>query len=285
MTTSYSPASAVPLAPPLYLPATLPSAVAETFFPPATLAPPPYFSWFDRCVRSLSFQKSQRYANAPAAHGAWKFVREHIDAELDHLRGYESEADRHSYLNYVGNIILNRMMFSLGVHRLGFHYNLHGGCATDYLEKGGILATQGDIELKYTRLGDPAFKVYFFDSNNCGLFEILNERHASLFGPRMGNVLVLFDLGSSYLMQAFAQRGASKRTATSIDFDPEWIKEQNNGKMVGIPASTFVMPPLTIFEGVKRAIGHTGWLSRDDETLTVMRYIEASLFMYMNEIN
>ncbi|MBI2362578.1 MAG: hypothetical protein HYV15_04265 [Elusimicrobia bacterium] len=139
------------------------------------------------------------------------------------------------------------------------------------MKGGGIKATMGDIALNYSMNGDRNYKVYFFRSSGVNLYDVLNERHPNLVSSRMGNVLILFRLDSQYLEDAFASGLARNPTAIFIDFD-----ETRLPRMVGIPKDTFLGPPRTVFTSVARRMG-AGSLSRDEETLAVMRYLDASL--------
>ncbi|TPW17363.1 MAG: hypothetical protein FD126_3668 [Elusimicrobia bacterium] len=55
-----------------------------------------------------------------------------------------------------------------------------------------------------------------------------------------------------------------------MDFD-----ETKLPRMIGVPKEDFLGAPLTVFSGVGKRLGRK--LSRDEETLAVMRYIEAAL--------
>lgn len=218
---------------------------------------------------------SHRVTDAPDADKAWQSLSPGIDAEIAHLRSLGKDGAE-AYLRETGSKIVDRMKARFGSENIGFHYNLHGGQAEQYVQGGGIRATMGDIALNYGS-GDMAYKVYFFQSKHADLYDVLNERNPNLVTSRMGTVLMAFPADSPYLKRAFQEGGASKMTAISIDFDPEWIKKNNKGRMIGIPADTFLSPPLEVFMGVKGKIGHRGRLSRDEETLAVMRYIEAAI--------
>lgn len=208
----------------------------------------------------------------------WVAVAPAVRDEIAAVRKMGSKAERREYLRKIGAEILEKIKKARGTEEIGFHYNLHGGRAEEYLN-GGIHATRGDISLQYTTNPTASMlanKVYFFrDSVN--LFDILNESHPQMFfiPSRMGYVLMLFRLDSDYLKKAFAEGGASNPSAISIDFNENWLAGQHKGRMIGIPASTFLSDPMSVFHRVKARIGHKGRLSRDEETLATMRYIEA----------
>ena len=206
----------------------------------------------------------------PAPDPAWDAVKAAFPEELGRLRALP-KAERAAFLRAVGDEVTGRLKERFGTQEIGFHYNLHGGQAEDYVKGGGIRATMGDIALNYSMNGDRNYKVYFFRSSGVNLYDVLNERHPNLVSSRMGNVLILFRLDSQYLKDAFASGLARNPTAIFIDFD-----ETRLPRMVGIPKETFLGPPLTVFTSVARRMGQ-GSLSRDEETLAVMRYLDAAL--------
>ena len=83
----------------------------------------------------------------------------------------------------------------------------------------------------------------------------------------MGFVLILFRRDSVNLARAEAEGLAGRPSSISLDFDQT--------RMPGIPYEDFLVPPLDVFNGVSQKVGQKG-LSRDEETLAVLRYIEAA---------
>lgn len=199
---------------------------------------------------------------------AWDAVKAAIGPEVARLRAMP-KAERGAYLRGVGIEIVEALKKRHGTEEIGFHYNLHGGRAEQYLAGGGIRATMGDIALQYSMHGDRSYKVYFFRSSNANLYDLLSERHPNLVSSRMGDVLILFRLDSKFMKDALASGLARNSGAISMDFD-----ETRLPGMIGVPKDTFLSDPLTVFYGLKTRVG-LGRLSRDEETLAVMRYIEA----------
>ncbi|MDE2292911.1 MAG: hypothetical protein KGL53_12590, partial [Elusimicrobia bacterium] len=210
-----------------------------------------------------------KLSKAPPADPAWDAVKQSIGPELERLKGM-AKPERVSYLRKVGDQVVAALEARHHTKEIGFHYNLHGGAAEQYVKAGGIRATMGDVALQYTMHGDRSYKVYFFRSSKANLFDVLDERHPNLVSSRMGNVLILFDADSQYMRDALASGLARDPGAISVSFDETRLKG-----MVGIPKSTFLGAPLTVFQDVGRRLGLT--LSRDEETLAVMRYIGAKL--------
>ncbi len=205
-----------------------------------------------------------------------------VREEIEYIRGLPEKGKVRAYLRGVGDEIISGIKLLHGSHELGFHYNLHGGTRDDYMNAGGILATMGDIEIRYSRLAKKQCQVYFFRSSKTNLYDIVDERHPEwLFLPsRMGSLVTIFRLDSDYLIRAFMEGGAFNQHDIAISFDEGWMAKHNNGKHIGIPSSTFIAPPIDPFSSVKRRIGLTGfeaiktWLTRDEKTLVAMRVIE-----------
>jgi hypothetical protein len=150
---------------------------------------------------------------------------------------------------------------------LGFHYNLHGGARDGYVGRG-INATMGDIALNYTIHGDRNYKVYFFQSEKFRLYDILNESNPAqlVFSSRMGSALNVFNLNAPELEAARADGRIKNYGNISMDFHG----------MRGVPYSTYLAPPMEVFSGTAKKIGLKK-LSRDEETLATVRYLEAAL--------
>ena len=206
---------------------------------------------------------------------SWAPVRAPFAKELARVRALGSKKAVEEYVRAVGREIVARLHEAKGTRNLGFHYNLHGGSAQGYVDGDGIRATMGDIALQYSMHGDTNYKVYFFQSAKHELYDVLNERHPNMISSRMGNVLNVFDLESEFLKKALAEGGAMRPSAISIDFDLDWLAK-NGSPGVGIPYSSYLAPPLEVFWGTSKNAGAKG-LSRDEETLVVMRYLETAV--------
>lgn len=205
-------------------------------------------------------------------------VRDAI-AYLTALRRSAGRSHARRYLREIGDDILERMKVAHRTDELGFHYNLHGGSVAEYMEMGGIRATVGDTAIQFAyHEAKKAHAVYFFRSSRMSFYDILDQRHQDVppFIPtRMGNVLIIFRLDSSYLKRAFEDGRASNLCETSIDFDHTGL----NHAGIGIPCSTFIADPLMPFTNIKKKLGLSrifSWLSRDAKTLAAMRFIESA---------
>lgn len=202
-----------------------------------------------------------------AAQGHWDKVKTSFAAELARVRALKSKDKAQAYVRAEAAKVLERIKAAYGTSNVGFHYNLHGGQARQYVEAGLIRASVGDIALQYTMHGDPNHKVYFFQSAYHDLYEVLDSRNPQPLIPRMGFVLILFRRDSANLARAEAAGLAGRPSSISLDFDQT--------RMPGIPYEDFLVPPLDVFNGVSKKVGQKG-LSRDEETLAVLRYIEAA---------
>jgi hypothetical protein len=206
----------------------------------------------------------------------WKDLRDPVQSEIQQIRTL-SKAARQTYLEKTGDEIVARLKQRYGHEELGFHYNLHGGALEDYVDRGGIMVSRGDIALNYGH-GDPSLKVYFFRSSNISLYHLLSEGNPQLYGAgRMGNVLMVFPYDSDYILRGMKEKGIQKPSSISLDFEEDWVRKQemsqHTGTSIGIPATEFFAPPAEIFHGLKKKVG-LGGLSRDEETLATMRYLE-----------
>ena len=207
----------------------------------------------------------------------WQRVQPKVGVEIARLRQM-SPPEQRAYLKKSGQAIIEQIQKSTGSENLGFHYNLHGGELQGFSEGGGIFISRGDIQLNHGG-GDLANKVYFFQSKNISLFDILNEGNPNVIGSqgRMGYSLVLFKADSPYFKRAIAEKGVTSISPISYDFSEEWVSKQLmsriNGRAIGIPATEYLAPPSMVFTHVKKRMG-MGSLSRNEETLATMRYLE-----------
>jgi hypothetical protein len=206
----------------------------------------------------------------------WPEIRSSLHSEISELRNLPKK-QREAYLEKTGKQIINDLKKKIGHDELGFHFNLHGGSIDDYVDQGGIKISQGDIALQYGH-GDPNYKVYFFRSSNMSLYQLLNEGNPALYGHgRMGNVIMAFPYDSKYIKKGIEEGGIHHPTAISLDFDERWVAKQEMSqalqRQVGIPATEFIAPPASIFFNLKKNVG-MGGLSRDEETLATMRFLE-----------
>ncbi|MFN7684712.1 MAG: hypothetical protein ACK5QT_04790 [Oligoflexia bacterium] len=206
----------------------------------------------------------------------WGGLISSLRSEIAELRKLKVEAQK-LYLKQVGERILEDLKIQYGVQDIGFHFNLNGGSIEEYVDGGGIIASRGDVALNYGT-GDTNSKIYFFRSSLSNLYEILDEPNPKLLmGGRMGSVLTAFRLDSAYLKHGVAEGGIRNATPISLDFDEDWISKQEvsrwTGKAVGIPAFDFVGLPASVFTYPTQRLV-LGRLSRDEQTLLTMRYLE-----------
>lgn len=234
-----------------------PAKASEPAAPAAAEAPRPWWT----AVKEF-------FSPTPAPDAAWDAVAAALGPELERLAALSKE-ERPRYLREVGDEIVARLKARHKTEEIGFHYNLHGGRPEQYVEAGGIRATMGDIALQYSMHGDRSYKVYFFRSSQHSLYELLSERHPNLVSSRMGDVLMLFKV-DGFIKRSLESGVARNLGAISVDFD-----ETKLPRMIGVPKEDFLGAPLSVFSGTAKRLGRK--LSRDEETLAVMRYIEAAL--------
>ncbi len=206
----------------------------------------------------------------------WPDIRSAVQAEIEQIR-LMSKSDRKAYLERVGDGVVGKLKQKYGHDEFGFHFNLHGGILEEYVDRGGIMISRGDIALNYGG-GDPNYKVYFFRSSNVSLYQLLSEGNPQLYGAgRMGSVLMVFPYDSDYIRKGMKEKGIRSPSSISLDFDENWVGKQeisrHTGTAVGIPATEFLAPPAEVFVGMRKKVG-MGGLSRDEETLAAMRFLE-----------
>jgi len=196
----------------------------------------------------------------------WAQVAPSARAEVETLRARGlSKADFKEHVRSAARAAMARMQAAAGTNNIGFHYNLHGGQREQYVGKG-INATMGDIALQYSMHGDRNYKVYFFQSAQHDLYTLLDESHPQLllFPSRMGHALNLFDVDAPAILEAKAGGRIRDHGAISMDFHG----------MGGVPYSAYLAPPVEVFHRTAKKIGLKK-LTRDEETLATIRYLEA----------
>jgi hypothetical protein len=179
-----------------------------------------------------------------------------------------SKAELKEYVRREADAAFARLRAARGTANIGFHYNLHGGTRDGYVGKG-IRASKGDIALRYSTQGDWNDKVYFFQTAAHEPYTALDASNGEiLFLPsRMGYVLNLFAVDAPVLEAARADGRITDGGSISMDF---------HKGMRGVPYSAYLAPPLEVFNGTKKKLGLKS-LSRDEETLATVRYLEAAV--------
>lgn len=209
----------------------------------------------------------------------WGEIKEMLLLEIALFRDLPKETQR-EYLVEIGNEIIEKVKRKYHSENIGFHYNLNGGNEESYVNNGGIRISKGDIQLAYGH-GDWNEKIYFFQSKSFSLYEILDQPNPKWLGKfgRMGSVLIAFRLDGEYLKKAREEKGILDESAISLSFSEEWVNQQlihsiTRGERIGILASEYLGLPARVFDGMKSKLG-LRVLSRNEETLATMRYLEA----------
>lgn len=196
----------------------------------------------------------------------WGEVAPGAREEIEKARAAKmSKAAFKEYVTKEADAAVERIKKARGVANIGFHFNLHGGRREEYVGTG-IRATMGDIAARYDMNADRNQKVYFFQSAQHGGFVPLDASNGEIlfFPTRMGHALNLFDLDASELAAARADGRIKNFGAISMDFHG----------MRGVPYSAYLAPPVEVFIGTAKKLGLKK-LSRDEETLATIRYLEA----------
>lgn len=161
-----------------------------------------------------------------------------------------------------------------GSETLGFHFNLHGGVAIDYIEAGGIKASKAaDIALQYgDRHAILDAQTYFFRTkSDMSLYDVISMGDMrSVFNKsgRMGSVLNIFKVDAKYFQDALTQ-GQIKDTGLSFIFKESFLQKQKTS--IGIPYETYLMPPVELYSYKKFGFSK---LSRDDIDFLALKQIE-----------
>lgn len=196
----------------------------------------------------------------------WGEVAPGAREEIEKARAAKmSKAAFKEYVTKEADAAVERIKKARGVANIGFHFNLHGGRREEYVGTG-IRATMGDIAARYDMNADRNQKVYFFQSAQHGGFVPLDASNGEIlfFPTRMGHALNLFDLDAPELQAARADGRIKNFGAISMDFHG----------MRGVPYSAYLAPPVEVFIGTAKKLGLKK-LSRDEETLATVRYLEA----------
>jgi len=154
-----------------------------------------------------------------------------------------------------------------GARDIGYHFNLHGGHAQDFVDKGGIIAKSGDAANNYAHMqrhASQAKRVYFFRD----VISSIEAKHPELLlmpgNHRMGDTLVIFNLDN-----------VEKIATDSTDIYIEFGNAQRN--IVGVPASEFIVPPIKMFQTKKHlGLWRLTWNQQSYITLLYLqKYIES----------
>ena len=128
--------------------------------------------------------------------------------EIGLLRTLGSKKAVRAYLRLEGAKIMEKIRLRHGTSTIGFHYNMHGGRAEEYVDKG-ILATRGDRVTN--RREDPFHydtrqKVFFYQTPGENLYDILDSHRMDSWPipMRMGDTIMLFDLEHASLVEGLA---------------------------------------------------------------------------------
>jgi hypothetical protein len=213
--------------------------------------------------------EAERLDREFAPSDVWAAVAPDARAEIEGLRARRlSKAQLKEYVRREADAAFARIKAARGTSNVGLHYNLHGGARASYVG-AGIRAAKGDIALRYTMNGDLNDKVYFFQTAAASPYDALDASNGEilLFPSRMGYVLSAFAVDAPELAAAMGDGRIANVGAISMDF---------HKGMRGVPYSTFLAPPLEVFVGTAKKLGLRR-LSRDEETLATVRFLEAAL--------
>ncbi len=162
-----------------------------------------------------------------------------------------------------------RIKAARGTSNIGFHYNLHGGQRDGYVGRGLKAGVPDDGSRDVIHWQARPEQVYFFQTSHDGAYNAMDAHNPAMnpWPSRMGHVLNVFALDAPAIEDAKADGRIRNHTTNSMDFHGMW----------GIPYSAYLAPPVHVFDGsAKKALG-LGRLTRDEENLATVRYLEAAL--------
>lgn len=204
-----------------------------------------------------------------------------VTQEVEYLRTLSSKESRGAYLRQVGSEIEERIKRKLGTDNLGYHFNLNGGLDYEYAQAGGIYINRGDIFAQHGMSSHTAENVYFFQSKKVGLYDLVNsyDMRKILNSGRMGDTLIMFNLDHPYFNRALQEKGIIGVSDIYYDFDPSWLRKQSfnnpsSGRVIGIPADTFVTSPLPLYRKSHYKILGIKSPSREEQNIIYMRLLE-----------
>ncbi len=210
----------------------------------------------------------------------WTAISAPVIEEITSLRQLPARAKTQAIID-TGQDIVKRLQAKHHSERLGFHYNLHGGQAQDYVATGIRASYAADIATHYDPFAPRRLQTYFFNSADYTLYDILQARHPQNFLMRMGSNLIVFPLDSNYFKTAHKEGGIVEEASIYLHFNGNWLHKYatDHGlpSAVGIPSSEFLAPPLRVFDGTRGKLKAPFRLSREEETLAHMRFLETVL--------
>lgn len=165
---------------------------------------------------------------------------------------------------------------------VGFHYNLNGGQAHEYLERGGIKASLGDIAANSSmNIGRGTYNplVYFFRLSESSPKQILDTKNLknAFLRTRMGSTLIIFNTHHPKILSMANSGFISETESIYFEFDPEL---RSQGDYLGVPKQAFLSSPIRIFQNYKKYVGFK--LTWDEQTyislFLIKERLKANLF-------
>lgn len=208
-----------------------------------------------------------------------------ITQERDYLKSLGTKQVKESYLKEIAKGLEDKIKAKFNTQTIGYHFNLNGGLDFEYAQSGGLFVNQGDIMAQHGMSKHLAFNIYFFQSKKISLYDLINSYNMKkiISSGRMGDTLIMFNLDNPYFAKALREKGITDATDIYFDFDMNWLRKQdfnigNTGQVIGIPAETFIIPPLPIYRSAHYKQLNLSGLSREEENLVYLRLIEDLIF-------
>jgi len=210
----------------------------------------------------------------------WSEIASAVVAEIEDLRKLRG-ANKTQRIVDTGQEIAQQIAAKFQSSKIGFHYNLHGGSGRDYVGTGIRGSVTADISTHTDPWAARRYQTYFFNSLDHTLFEVLNSRHPGNPWMRMGSTLIIFRLDSDFFNLAASEGGILDSQSVYLHFNQGWLNRHAKAMglpyTVAVPATEYLASPLNVFRKTAAKLGSSLWLSREEETLAHMRFIEAML--------
>lgn len=223
----------------------------------------------------ISFSSIASYANCDWLFYSEKTLIEAVQlrwtTDLESFRNLDSNEHQLQYLKSFSEKIESKLKAIS--KRPAVHFNLHGGQGPDYIEAGGIRASQGDVGQQYGISRDSRHKVYSFNLEMIDLYSVLTFRNPSnlFFRQRMGSLLIFFDLDAEPINRYKETGLISSENQITLNFSG-----RKEGLFYGVPKESFIADPIRVFDQLHKGLGPR-WLSYNEKTLFALVMIDVSL--------
>lgn len=248
--------------------------VAEAYVASTALTP----EFAERVQRAAALDRRRRayleFQELSEEH--WRRVREPFAAELEQFR-VSDLSTRNARLAQLAAEVDALVVRLTGHEQYALHFNSKGAASYQYIEAGGILATEGDailpMHIDFDRVGPfisppRAITVFYHSGQGLGSYTLGKAPNVATTRAA-GHYVMAFDAEG-----IFASRRGN-RFSNGVYPAVEYPRLRAN--QIGVRYdSDFLLPPVLVMADVPRRVGH-GTLSHEEQTLAQLLQL-ASLF-------